>query len=111
MCWFSKSPRAVLTVLTPPTTSSSQVRALSCRKVSLLRLSDGLRTVVSGCVTVISSLFMSFLHFKPAWTIHHWCGATLAQRISSHCEAVHWRRLNPTFRDGHHNAERESADG
>jgi hypothetical protein len=27
---------------------------------------------------------------------------TLAQDISSHCEAVHRRRRNRTFRDGHH---------
>jgi hypothetical protein len=29
--------------------------------------------------------------------------ATLAQDISSHCEAVHRRQQNPTFCDGHHN--------
>src|SRR5262245_9648382 len=31
--------------------------------------------------------------------------ATLAQDISSHCEAVHHLHPNPTFRDGHHNGE------
>jgi hypothetical protein len=39
------------------------------------------------------------------------CAATLAQRLRRDRDAGHRPQPNPTFRDGHHNAERESADG